>query len=130
MSVCSVGGSSSIEMQTHGLGQALYSSSTESKVLMLPKACSTFYIGKVYRKGVTDTTTNGPIKMAVRTQSVSRPGVMGGHRTLRHGSLPLPLDSSLLFHSTVSTKLTRNRIPHYHRGMFKKKKNKRHKTFF
>lgn len=73
-------------------------------------------------------TTNGPIKMAIGTRGISRPGWMWGHRILRHGSLSLPLDSSLLFHSMASTKLTRNRIPHYHRDRFKK--NKRHKTFF
>lgn len=106
---------------------------------MPPKACSSFYIGKVNRKVVTDTqsswqsspapaTINGPIKMAVGTPGMSRPGWMWGHRILRHGSLSLPLDSSLLFHSTASTKLTWNRIPHYHRDRIKK--NKRHKTFF
>lgn len=55
---------------------------------------------------------------------------MWGHRILRHGSLPLPLDSGLRFYSTVSTKLTRNRIPHYHRGRFKKKKQKAQNIFF
>lgn len=128
LSVCSVGGSSSTKMQMHGLGQALYSSSTESKCLCSQKLLHWESVQEV-GNGHTELLR---VKPCIRYNKWAH---QDGHEEVgceqaRRDARPLPLDNSLIFHSTVSTKLTRNRIPHYHRGRFKKKKNKRHKTFF